>query len=244
MNVIASATLYATIPAATVMSGGAFAAKWPPSPRFASYVQHFAAGVVLAALGTELLPEVLHRRAPIAAAIGFLVGTVLMLVVRELAEGKPDLHPDEANQGEHKGAHGDGSLTLTVGIDLLIDGFLIGLGFAAGARTGALLTVALSIEVLFLGLSTAKPGTPARKVLLTTAVFGVLLLVGALGGAALGGALSGAAMEVALSFAASALVYLVTEELLTEAHEVPETPLSAAMLSFGFLTIVVIDMVA
>lgn len=243
MNAIASAAAYATIPAATVFAGGAIAAKWPPSPRFASYVQHFAAGVVLAALATELLPEVLHRRAPIAAALGFLAGTVLMLVIRELAEGKPDLQPDGAS-AHAKGGQGSASLTLTIGIDLLIDGFLIGLGFAAGARTGALLTVALSIEVLFLGLSTARPGMPPRKVLSTTATFGALLIVGALAGSALGGVLTGVAMEAALAFAASALVYLVTEELLTEAHEVPETPLSTAMLSFGFLTIVVIDMVA
>ena len=85
---------------------------------------------------------------------------------------------------------------------------------------------------------------PPPKVLSTTATFGALLIVGALAGSALGGVLTGVAMEASLAFAASALVYLVPEELLTEAHEVPETPLSTAMLSFGFLTIVVIDMVA
>lgn len=50
-------------------------------------------------------------------------------------------------------------------------------------------------------------------------------------------------MESALAFGAAALVYLVPEELLVEAHEVRETPWSAAMFSAGFLVITIIDMV-
>lgn len=48
---------------------------------------------------------------------------------------------------------------------------------------------------------------------------------------------------MALSFGAAALLYLVTEELLVEAHEVPKTTLSTAMFFLGFLILLIIDMV-
>ncbi len=38
-----------------------------------------------------------------------------------------------------------------------------------------------------------------------------------------------------LSFSAAALLYLVTEELLVEAHKEPETPISTLVLFAGFL---------
>ncbi|MEI6824590.1 MAG: hypothetical protein WCK54_03285 [Desulfuromonadales bacterium] len=41
----------------------------------------------------------------------------------------------------------------------------------------------------------------------------------------------------ALSFSAAALLYLVTEELLMEAHTVQEEPISTLVLFAGFLTI-------
>lgn len=59
-----------------------------------------------------------------------------------------------------------------------------------------------------------------------------------------GRGLSGGALELVLSFGAAALLYLVTEELLVEAHEVPETPLTTAMFFLGFLVLLVIEIIA
>jgi ZIP family zinc transporter len=46
-------------------------------------------------------------------------------------------------------------LLVAIGIDILIDGLLLGIGFAAGAKDGTLLAIALTIELLSLGLATA-----------------------------------------------------------------------------------------
>lgn len=43
------------------------------------------------------------------------------------------------------------------------------------------------------------------------------------------GGWSGVWLEAMLAFAAAARLYLVTEELLIEAHEIPETPLATAI---------------
>ena len=54
---------------------------------------------------------------------------------------------------------------------------------------------------------------------------------------------AGGAMEVVLSFGLAALLYLVTEELLREAHEERETTLATATFFAGFLAFLVIGMV-
>ena len=72
----------------------------------------------------------------------------------------------------------------------------------------------------------------------------MLLLGGAVGGAALLGGLSGAGRELMLSFVGSALLYLVTEELLVEAHEEPETPVLTGTFFLGFVVLLVIEMIA
>lgn len=51
------------------------------------------------------------------------------------------------------------------------------------------------------------------------------------------------AFVILLSFGLSALLFLVIEELLVEAHEVPETPVSTATFFAGFLIFVVIGMI-
>jgi ZIP family zinc transporter len=236
MEPIIKATTYALIPAAVLMVGGGIAAIRRPGRQWTSYLQHFAGGVVLAALTTELLPDIMHRHAPISATIGFAIGTALLLGNRAIFGEE-----HEAKEGEAEGEV-TASMVIAVGIDLLIDGFLIGLGFAAGARTGVLLTFALSLEVLFLGLSTT--GARPARTMMRMAGYALALIVGAATSAGLSQYMSNELMEGALAFSAAALIYLVTEELLVEAHEVKETPVSAAMFSAGFLAIMIVDMVA
>ena len=49
-------------------------------------------------------------------------------------------------------------------------------------------------------------------------------------------------LDAVMSFGVAALLYLVTEELLTEAHEVDETPLLTAMFFVGFIGLLMIEM--
>ena len=53
---------------------------------------------------------------------------------------------------------------------------------------------------------------------------------------------SGAVLDAVMSFGVAALLYLVTEELLTEAHEVNETPLLTSMFFVGFIALLMIEM--
>lgn len=260
--------LYTLLPVAAVILGGVIAAFRPPGARMRSAVQHFAAGIVFAAIALELLPEIKDEREPLAAILGFAVGIGLMLVVK-IAVGK---FGEKAGEAERAAASENApspaiekfkraqaaqptpqnkqptSLLITLGIDILVDGLLIGVGFAAGAKQGLMLLVALSIEALFLGLSAAvalaQIGASRAKIIGTNIGLSLLLALGVIGGATVFGSMKGAAKEVVLSFGAAALLYLVTEELLVEAHEEPETPTLTAMFFVGFVVLLVIEMLA
>ena len=133
--------VYAIIPvsAAAAIIGATVAVNVRPGPTLVSAIQHFAAGVVFAAAAGEILPDIMHRASPWATMIGGGIGVATMLLVKHL----------EAL------AKGPAGLLTVIGIDILIDGLVLGIGFAAGPKVGLLLTIALTIEVLFLGLTVA-----------------------------------------------------------------------------------------
>lgn len=241
-----SVLIYTPIPVAATIIGGTIAALRPPSARVRSMVQHFAAGVVFAATAGEILPELLHAHSPVPTLIGFVIGVALMLIVKQLTHHEEE---KEEQAAEKAGDHGSTrSMLIAVGIDITIDGVLVGVGFAAGATQGIMLTIALTLEVLFLGVSTASALTKNRasraRVIGTTCALALLLAIGALVGATLLATLTGPWLVGVLSFGAAALLYLVTEELLVEAHEVPETPVTTAVFFVGFISLFLIEMMA
>ena len=131
-----------------------------------------------------------------------------------------------------------------VGVDILIDGLVLGIGFVAGAKVGLLLTIALTIEVLFLGLTVAaKIGEAERsgwQIILLTGALALLLPVGALLALPVS-QFSGDVLTGFFAFGLIALLYLVTEELLVEAHEIPDQPWVTAMFFVGFLLLLILE---
>ncbi|MGH8427853.1 MAG: ZIP family metal transporter [Gammaproteobacteria bacterium] len=231
---------FSLVPVVVMLVAGAAGILRAPGPRFRSAVLHFAAGVIFAVVAVELLPDVLRERAIAATLIGFAVGTVLMLVLRSMTR-RLERRTDHATTVLPLG------LLLAIGIDLLIDGLMIGIGFAAGARQGVLLTIALAFEMLALGLALAatlgKCGAGRGKTFASIAGLSVLLIVGAVAGGVPLAGVSGRDLAGVLAFGSAALLFLVTEELLGEAHETEDTPALAGAFFFGFLLLLLLDMV-
>lgn len=226
------ALILMAIPAGVALAGGFLAMVWAPSHPTRSLIQHFAAGVVLAALAVELLPDIAkeHAAAPVvigAFALGSLFMYGLKLWTMRLEAG-----------GAHEGAGGaalSAGLLLATFIDVATDGFIIGAGFAAGGETGKILALGLSVELLFLGLALTSEATRGWRIVLVTAALGLTVLGAAVLGSVLLAGASAATLAAVLSFSAAALLYLVTEELLMEAHAVEEKPFSTLVLFGGFL---------
>lgn len=226
-----SIVLLTLIPAASTALGALLGLAWQPAAATRSAVQHFTAGVVLAAVGVELLPE-LSEASPLFMAVGFLLGGGAMLAIRKLGGGE---------EGAEEAGRAGFALLLTVGVDLFIDGMLSAVTLAAAPESGFVVVAALSLEVFFLGLATVVSLGRSLATLLRAMGLVLLVPVGGLVGALAFAAAPPGLQAGVLAFATAALLYLVAEELLAEAHEeAPDTTFSAGAFFLGFLAVLLL----
>ena len=224
-----------------MVAGGIVAAMRKPNGNVRSLILHFAAGVVFSVVAVELLPDIVNTHAPLPLIIGFTLGFLVMVGVRKATETK---EAEEAVQGANRFPVG---LLIAIAVDVFIDGLLLGIGFTAGSTEGMLLAIALSLELLSLGMATAtelgEKGVTKQKTIGLIIGLAIVFFVSAVLGATLLQNLSHKAIEVVLSFGLSALLFLVREELLTEAHEEKETVWHTSAFFGGFLLFVVFGMI-
>lgn len=242
---VSTATLLVMFPVGAAAFGAGVAAWRRPGPQLTSAIQHFAAGVVLAALAGEVLPDLRREGHLGPVLLGFTTGVVLLLGLGAYAERQEAAgERSEGREGSDE-RPGDRRASLPLGlliaiaIDLLIDGLLVGLGVTLGNKQGRIITIALTIEILFLAVSVSigllDRGVARARAGLVSGALGLFCAVGAILGAAALGSASPTVLAGVLAFGAAALLYLVVEELLVEAHEAKETPLLAAMFFVGFI---------
>jgi zinc transporter, ZIP family len=225
-----AALKFSLIPMMAIIIGALIAGWRTPGEKLVAAMQHLAAGVVFAAAATEILPLVMHGGSPSATLIGGAIGVGVMLGLKA-AENRFE---------------GPVALLAAIGLDLAIDGLVLGLAFIAGEKAGTLLAVALTLEVLFLALTLTNDLTTRYRKLKAiglTCALALLVPIGALVAQPVA-LLSPVWITGFLSFGLMALLYLVTEELLVEAHEKPDSPLISAMFFVGFLALLLIEEIA
>lgn len=234
------AELFALAPAIALTLAILVARVKAPSPTARSALQHFAAGVVFSTVAVELLPDLTRTHATVEVVVGFAMGVALLLVIRHVTD-----EPPPAAGGTDAGTRLPVGMLVAVGIDILLDGLLLGLAFALGAKEGLMLTAALALELVSLGLAfgTALAAFRISRALTIAAALAGALLVGAGVGVMLLGSASQHVLAVVLAFGCAALLFLATEELLVEAHESGESAFGTAMFFAGFLIFLIIGMV-
>lgn len=241
MTLFQKILLFSLIPVITMIAGGIIAVIKKPNGNIRSLILHFAAGVVFSVVAVELLPDIVKNHKPLQVIIGFSLGLIAMLAIKRLSEKK-----EETEVVDYKGKV-PVSLLVAIGVDIFIDGLLLGIGFAAGSTEGILLAIALSIELLSLGMATATElGNnliSKKKSVFIIVKLAAVFFISAVLGATLLHNLSHNAMEIVLSFGLSALLFLVTEELLTEAHEEKETAWHTSAFFVGFLLFLIFGMI-
>lgn len=261
------------VPVIVTIVAAALSVRRRPGPYLMSAVQHFAAGVVLAAVAGEVLPALREEGHIVWAVAGFSAGIVLVIALEYI--GEREAARETAKEGvaaSPEGASGSGGtarltasqarrspakvataalplgMLIPVAVDLLMDGVLVGMGASLGFAQALILTIALTIEVLFLGVSLTaslrSAGQGAARSVGVVSVVAMTMAVGAIGGALLLTGASPQVMAAALAFGAAALLYLAVEELMLEAHEHAETPWLTALFFVGFVLIYVLGEVA
>lgn len=211
--------------------GGLVALVWSPRAKARSAIQHFAAGAVLAAVASNVIPEA-ERLGTFAGILGgFAAGGLAMVGLKWVVV--------RWERGEKRKQEAPVGLATAAAADTLLDGALIGAGFSAGEQLGALLAIALAIELFFLTLSVGSEFRKGKvkpwRAFAVTSGIAFLLLLGAAGASILLAGASEAMIAIVLAFGAAALIYLIAEELLVETIEAEQSLFSTATLFSGFL---------
>lgn len=151
---------------------------------------------MFAVAATELIPDLKAQHRAIAVVLGFAVGIAAMFSLGIL---------------DRKTARSGGTSVVAlavVGTDVFVDGILIGIGFAEGAAAGSLLAVALTAELLGLGVALALALQSGRRspprVIGTVAGVSLLIVIGGLLGSSLLSRLSPDPLSAVLGFATCA----------------------------------------
>jgi zinc transporter ZupT len=271
---IANAVVLGGIPAIAMLLCTLVGLGMEVPHNFAGALQHFAAGILICSIATELLPAMKDATGfweVFASGVGFFSGVTLMILVGILFPEAPENHrDDEVENAEshlikrtssasgrsnsllskafkrtdstisaHRSVIAEGSpligagptpakvfpaaFLLTVCVDSILDGVLIGIATAAGPSAGPMLALSLCVEMSFLGLTlaTAMAGQPSRNSIPASFLGPLFIVIGSCCGGLLSSALTDnpLAMIGLLSFGVAALLFMVAEELLLEAHE-------------------------
>ena len=229
--------LYLIVPSVVLIITSVLANWIVPGVKVRSALQHLAAGIIFALIATEVVPELLAGSHIGTMVIGYILGIVFILGVRLL----------DNKTGAESRSRGWIGLATTGSVDLLIDGFLMGVAFSISHASGILLTIAIAFEVLFLGftfsVSFAGKGLQKLSIFLILCFMAILVFLGGVLGYWILGVLEPNWQVAAMAFGAVALLYLVTEELLVEAHEEGETSFGPLLLFIGFGGMIVVAMV-
>jgi zinc transporter, ZIP family len=146
---------YIIIASAAGVLGGIVACFWVPKLNARSAIQHFAAGVVIAAVASELIPEVERLRTAVGILSGFAPGGLTMIGIKWLV-----LRFERLEESRHELPVG---LAVAAAVDTLLDGAIISAGFLTQRQLGPLLAIALAVELFFLTLSVGSEFHKSRS---------------------------------------------------------------------------------
>ena len=223
----------AALPAAGNFLGGLTAEIWAVSSRGLSIALHAAAGIVLAVVGLELMPEALDSSAPWVPILAFIAGGGFFL-------GLDGIIGYVQARFAGGGQRGPWAIFSGVSLDLFSDGVMIGTGTVIDPRLGLLLAagqVPADVPEGFAAVSTLRrAGVTRRQRLILAAGFALPITVGAtLGYFGLRAAPELLTLSV-LALTGGALTSVVVEEMIPEAHAGTdrEPRLAALALVVGF----------
>ncbi len=225
---------FAALPALGNLAGGVLAEVLRPSPRLLGLALHAAAGIVLAVVAVELMPQALQADPPWPIVLSFGLGGAFFVAVDKGIELL------RARLGS-RGDTGPWVIWFGVAVDLFSDGVMIGTGSTVALGLGLLLAlgqVPADVPEGFATISNLRAaGVRLTTRLLLSAAFAVPIFLGATVGYWGMRGQPELYKLMLLTFTAGVLTTLVVEELVPEAHEeaggVENEPRLAALVFIG-----------
>ena len=208
----------------------------------------FAAGVMIAAsVWSLLIPAIEDAEASgqigwIPAAGGFVIGVAFLMILHALL---PHAHPEGTTEGPQSSLGRPMLLFSAMTLHNIPEGMSVGLLFAsAGLHGGDPLAIgigiqnmpegaAVSLPLMFEGMSPAKAFGMGALSGVAEPVFGILVVLGA--------SFIVPFMPWLLAFSAGAMMYVVVEELIPDAHLGSHSNVGTLSVMAGFLLMMILD---
>ena len=216
----------------------------------------FAAGVMIAASVFSLLIPATEMAAEqgvikwLPAAGGFLIGGIFLLVLDNII---PHLHiEDNMPEGMKSSFKRTTMLVFAVTLHNIPEGMSVGLCFALAASGSSTMTMmasfALAIGIAIqnfpegaaISLPLKQEGMSKGKSFVYGALSGIVEPIGGLITVAIAGTVS-YILPWLLGFAAGAMIFVVVEELIPEAHTESHTDVGTMGVMIGFLIMMILD---
>lgn len=209
----------ALLPALGNFSGGVIAEFFPTSRRNLNRALHAAAGIVIAIVAVELMPEALEAASAWVIALAFALGGLAYIGLETVVDRMQE-------EAKASGRTGMWMVYVAVATDLFSDGLMIGAGSAVSsalALTLALGQVLADVPEGFATVSNFKDkDVPRAKRLLLAASFALPVLLAAVLAFFLLRGQDEALKMGALVFTAGLLTVAAIEDMISEAHEAAE----------------------
>lgn len=216
----------------------------------------FAAGVMIAAsVWSLLIPAIEEAEAQgiagwLPSAGGFVLGVAFLMLLDYLM---PHLHPGSSEpEGVHSSMKRTTLLISAVTLHNIPEGMAVGLSFALAAQSGdpAALTGAMALAVgmgiqnfpegAAISLPLRQEGMGKWKAFFYGSMSGIVEPIFGILTVLIAGSIT-PLMPWLLAFAAGAMLYVVTEELIPEAHLGSHSNIGTLGVMAGFLIMMVLD---
>lgn len=224
--------VFAALPAAGNFIGGLLSELFAVSRRTLSLALHAAAGIVLAVIGIELMPEALAVDPPWVIILAFMAGGGFFILMDQII----DLV--QSRRGTAGGDTGAWAIYFGVAIDLFSDGVMIGTGATIDLGLGLLLAlgqVPADIPEGFATIAALQNRGIARRTRILAALSLTLpILLGTTIGYWVVRGQPVVVKLALLAFTAGILLSVVVEEIMPEAHEEEDARLATMLLVTGF----------
>lgn len=221
--------LISLLPAAGNFAGGLASEFLKPSPMMLNRALHVAAGIILAVVAVEVMPEALGSAPSWMLALAFMAGGGTYVAIEAVVSRWQRRKRDSAGEGAWM-------VYVAVAADLIGDGLLIGSGAAISGQLGLLLAagqVLADIPEGFAVIANFRDKGLRRSQRLALSASLAIPVVGAATAAFFLLRGQGDAIQVtALVFLSGLYVLAAVEDMLEEAHERAEDTRGSA---FAFL---------
>lgn len=192
-----------------------------------SFLLAASGGVMISISLVELIPEAIEVGSKGLAAIGLLLGVVILFILDMVL---PHTHSSlfgcdkrGAYHGERAAKMRSAGVLIGLGIAMhnLPEGLAIGAAYAHQESLGFGVSLMIALHNIPEGMAMAVPLRAGKvnpgSIVWSTVLAGVPVGIGALIGAGLG-QVSPVILSVSMGFAAGAMMYVVSDELIPEAH--------------------------